>query len=37
MPETTKLLAVAFIALCMVLTPGPNMVYLIRHGRSPCL
>ncbi len=34
MPETTSLLAFAFIALGMVLTPGPNMVYLI--SRSIC-
>ena len=34
MPETTNLLAFAFIALGMVLTPGPNMVYLI--SRSVC-
>lgn len=34
MPETTSLLAFALIALGMVLTPGPNMVYLI--SRSIC-
>ncbi len=34
MPETTHLLAFGFIALGMVLTPGPNMVYLI--SRSIC-
>ncbi len=34
MPETTSLLAFAAIALGMVLTPGPNMVYLI--SRSIC-
>lgn len=34
MPETTSLLAFAMIALGMVLTPGPNMVYLI--SRSIC-
>ncbi|MFN8683608.1 LysE family translocator [Paracoccus sp. P2] len=34
MPELTSLLAFAFIALGMVLTPGPNMVYLI--SRSIC-
>lgn len=34
MPEITSLLAFAFIALGMVLTPGPNMVYLI--SRSIC-
>lgn len=34
MPDITSLLAFAFIALGMVLTPGPNMVYLI--SRSIC-
>lgn len=34
MPEINSLLAFAFIALGMVLTPGPNMVYLI--SRSIC-
>ena len=34
MPEISSLLAFAFIALGMVLTPGPNMVYLI--SRSIC-
>lgn len=34
MPETANLIAFAFIALGMVLTPGPNMVYLI--SRSIC-
>lgn len=34
MPETASLIAFAFIALGMVLTPGPNMVYLI--SRSIC-
>ena len=34
MPETASLLAFALIALGMVLTPGPNMVYLI--SRSIC-
>jgi threonine/homoserine/homoserine lactone efflux protein len=34
MPEITSLLAFSFIALGMVLTPGPNMVYLI--SRSIC-
>jgi threonine/homoserine/homoserine lactone efflux protein len=34
MPATTSLLAFAAIALGMVLTPGPNMVYLI--SRSIC-
>ncbi|WP_062224377.1 LysE family translocator [Aureimonas sp. D3] len=34
MPELNSLLAFALIALGMVLTPGPNMVYLI--SRSIC-
>jgi threonine/homoserine/homoserine lactone efflux protein len=34
MPDLTNLLAFAAIALGMVLTPGPNMVYLI--SRSIC-
>ncbi|MCF7644906.1 LysE family translocator [Bacillus subtilis] len=34
MPETANLIAFALIALGMVLTPGPNMVYLI--SRSIC-
>lgn len=34
MPQLTSLLAFAAIALGMVLTPGPNMVYLI--SRSIC-
>jgi len=34
MPETNHLLAFALIALAMVLTPGPNMVYVI--SRSIC-
>lgn len=34
MPEPASLLAFALIALGMVLTPGPNMVYLI--SRSIC-
>lgn len=34
MPEISSLLAFALIALGMVLTPGPNMVYLI--SRSIC-
>lgn len=34
MPESTNLLAFALISLGMVLTPGPNMVYLI--SRSIC-
>ncbi|WP_025560400.1 LysE family translocator [Sphingomonas sp. UNC305MFCol5.2] len=34
MPDPQSLLAFAFVALGMVLTPGPNMVYLI--SRSIC-
>lgn len=34
MPETANLLAFAGIALGMVLTPGPNMIYLV--SRSIC-
>jgi threonine/homoserine/homoserine lactone efflux protein len=34
MPDTTNILAFSVIALGMVLTPGPNMVYLI--SRSIC-
>ncbi|MDH8517056.1 LysE family transporter, partial [Klebsiella pneumoniae] len=34
MPETNSLLAFAMISLGMVLTPGPNMIYLI--SRSIC-
>lgn len=34
MPELTSLLAFALICLGMVLTPGPNMIYLI--SRSIC-
>ncbi|OHV76629.1 LysE family translocator [Rhizobium sp. LCM 4573] len=34
MPDTSSLLAFALIALGMVLTPGPNMVYLV--SRSIC-
>ena len=29
MPETTTLITFSLIALGMVLTPGPNMIYLI--------
>jgi hypothetical protein len=29
MPSTTALLAFALVSLGIVLTPGPNMVYLI--------
>lgn len=32
MPETSSLLAFALIALGMVLTPGPNMIYLISRS-----
>lgn len=34
MPETSSLVAFAMISLAMVLTPGPNMIYLI--SRSVC-
>lgn len=34
MPEIQNLLGFALIALGMVLTPGPNMIYLI--SRSIC-
>ncbi|HFL2190453.1 TPA: LysE family translocator [Pseudomonas putida] len=34
MPETTQLVTFALICLGMVLTPGPNMIYLI--SRSIC-
>lgn len=34
MPATTSLIAFALIALGMVLTPGPNMVYLISRSIS---
>ena len=34
MPETTTLITFSLIALGMVLTPGPNMIYLI--SRSIC-
>lgn len=34
MPEPTNLLAFAAIALGMVLTPGPNMIYLISRSIS---
>ncbi|MFC5580685.1 LysE family translocator [Rhodanobacter terrae] len=32
MPESSKLLAFALVALGLVLTPGPNMVYLISRS-----
>lgn len=34
MPELSSLLAFGFVALGMVLTPGPNMVYLISRSIS---
>ena len=34
MPTTTHLLAFALVALGMVLTPGPNMLYLISRSIS---
>ena len=34
MPTTTALLAFALVSLGMVLTPGPNMVYLISRSIS---
>jgi threonine/homoserine/homoserine lactone efflux protein len=34
MPDITQLLTFALICLGMVLTPGPNMIYLI--SRSIC-
>src|ERR1700742_2900775 len=34
MPELSTLLAFGFVALGMVLTPGPNMVYLISRSIS---
>ncbi|SKC90418.1 Threonine/homoserine/homoserine lactone efflux protein [Burkholderia sp. CF099] len=34
MPQTSHLVAFAFVALGMALTPGPNMIYLI--SRSIC-
>ncbi len=34
MPELTRLVTFAFVALGMVLTPGPNMLYLV--SRSIC-
>jgi threonine/homoserine/homoserine lactone efflux protein len=32
MPQTSSLLGFALIALGVVLTPGPNMIYLISHS-----
>ena len=34
MPATSDLLAFALVSLAMVLTPGPNMIYVI--SRSIC-
>ena len=34
MPNTTALLAFALIALGMVMTPGPNMMYLVSRSLS---
>ena len=34
MPETSSLLAFALVALGMVLTPGPNMIYLVSRSIS---
>lgn len=34
MPETANLIAFAAIALGMVLTPGPNMIYLVSRSLS---
>jgi threonine/homoserine/homoserine lactone efflux protein len=34
MPDTTTLLAFALVSLGMVLTPGPNMIYLISRSIS---
>lgn len=34
MPETANLIAFALVALGMVLTPGPNMIYLISRSLS---
>ncbi|TKT77586.1 LysE family translocator [Aquamicrobium sp. LC103] len=34
MPDTTSLIAFALIALGMVLTPGPNMIYLVSRSIS---
>ena len=32
MPELSNLLAFALLSLGMVLTPGPNMVYLVSRS-----
>jgi threonine/homoserine/homoserine lactone efflux protein len=34
MPETSNLIAFSLVALGMVLTPGPNMIYLISRSLS---
>ncbi|EIM27303.1 LysE family translocator [Microvirga lotononidis] len=34
MPESTSLVAFALVALGMVLTPGPNMIYLVSRSIS---
>ena len=34
MPETANLLAFALVAAGMVLTPGPNMIYLVSRSIS---
>jgi threonine/homoserine/homoserine lactone efflux protein len=34
MPETSRLLAFALVALGLVLTPGPNMIYLLSRAIS---
>ncbi|MGO4388203.1 LysE family translocator [Microvirga sp. 2YAF29] len=34
MPETSSLVAFALVALGMVLTPGPNMIYLVSRSIS---
>ena len=34
MPETSSLIAFALVALGMVLTPGPNMIYLVSRSIS---
>ena len=32
MPSTSALIAFALVALALVLTPGPNMIYLISRS-----
>ena len=34
MPDLTHLLTFALVALGMVLTPGPNMIYLVSRSIS---